>query len=333
MSNNIYLQGFGFCLGQQHSMNELSFLKQDQERQRRFEEMGFVNFLYASESAIDLGLQAIDACLSSTQTDPKDIEVVIWCSNTLDDKMYYRDLHQGFHQRLLSNAFPIGVHGTFCGNLGTGIRLLRSLFIGGGVRNALLVSTDKNLEFDEKARLLEPGVAVTSDGASCMKFSSETGGYRLEGIHQLVNHSMADLEIDDIYEGNLRYKPSFMRYSLESFKGRKRAADEYYDKTRTSSDDYTWIVTNNYGLNTVKGFASESGMPLDKLFSANIPRTGHIQGTDNALNLATLDNEIGLKKGDRILLLSTGPYSWGYWSVTRTEENLNKPIFIGKPIC
>ncbi len=332
MVKDIYIQGFGFCLGEQIPMGELSMLAKDTQRKERFVDMGFEHFLYAPESAVEMGLKAIDACLSATNCDAKDIDLVVWCSNTLDDKMYYRDIHQGFQKRGLANAFPVGVHGTFCGNLGTGIRLVRSLFISGDIKSALIVCSDKNQGLDEKARLLEPAVAVTSDGASCMKLSVDTGPYRILNIHQIVNHSMADLEIDDIYEGTLKHKPAFMRYSFESFKGRKRAAEEFYEKSNTLSKEYRWLVTNNYGMNTLLGFASEAGVDKEKLYSKNISRTGHVQSTDNLLNISTLEEESLAQEGDKILMLSTGPYSWGFWSLERTGSSMPPSKNLGKEL-
>lgn len=327
MSSNVYIHGFGFRLGDSYSIESLSSLSNDPERLERFRDMGFEEFLYSDDSATQLGLDAISACLASTGNREKDIDAVIWCSNTFDDNLAYRNIHRGLRDLGIDNAFPIGIHGTFCGNLGTGIRIARSMINNEEVKDVLIVCTDKNSAFDEKSRLLEPSVAVTSDGASCIRLSASVGPLRVLDVHQVVNHSMADLEIDDIYEGNLQHSPVFMRYSFESFKGRKRAADEFYKKNMSQPDDYRWLISNNYGINTLKGFASEAGIPWEKLFRKNLPKTGHIQSTDNLLNLALLNEENLVDPDDKILLLSTGPYSWGYWSIERTTSPLSSAVY------
>lgn len=78
------------------------------------------------------------------------------------------------------------------------------------------------------------------------------------------------------------------------------------------------MVTNNYSSANLEDFADVAGMSADRVFRRNVDRIGHIFAADGLINLADLEATDELAPGDRVLVLSSGPCSWGAMSVTRS---------------
>jgi len=58
-------------------------------------------------------------------------------------------------------------------------------------------------------------------------------------------------------------------------------------------------------------FATQIGTPRSKLFDANIARFAHAYAADNLINLADAMALDGIEQGRHVLLLGTGPETWG----------------------
>jgi 3-oxoacyl-[acyl-carrier-protein] synthase-3 len=312
----VFVHGISQVLGEPRPIEELTVLRDDPARLDAFRSMGFVRYRRASMSAAQLGVAAIAKLIEEFAIDPANIDVLLYCSNSLTDPAYYHVFHRALTQMGLANAFPIGLHFTFCGNFGSGVRVALAMLMAAEARSVLVLCADKGAERDDSKRLYEPAVAVTSDGAACCLLSTREGGrLQVHGTSQLVNHAMSVLSVDDLSLPGKTRSPEFMWYSLASMRGRKQACERALQRFGLTPPDVAGLITNNYGENTAKGFASETGIPLDRVFRDNVAENGHVHTADVLINLKTLMERRRPPIRTTLLLLSTGPYSWGFTAV------------------
>jgi 3-oxoacyl-[acyl-carrier-protein] synthase III len=305
-----YLSSICCYLGASRPISELPGLKAPKDL-ARFEAMGFSRYLKSDLGPADMAGHSILNSLAASEIDAKDIDVLIYASNSLWEDGLNGTMHGFCLEHGLVNAYPIGVHMNYCGNLGTGFRIALQMILAGDARNVMVVTADTTPDKDPQARLLEPGVAVASDGAaSCILSGEKVSRLRLTGTHQHVDHGMSGVGLERFHSLALTESPDFFRYSIASFKGRKSVFDGYYAKHGWKADGIAHLITNNYGKHTLAGFANEAGLAAQQVFGEKKDQIGHVQSADSLLNLKSLLENGSLRNGDRLLMLSTGPYSW-----------------------
>lgn len=84
--------------------------------------------------------------------------------------------------------------------------------------------------------------------------------------------------------------------------------------------DYDWLVTSNYCTTNVDDFADLAGIDRDRVFRGTVARYGHVFAADGLINLAELTGTGRVAPGERVLVLSTGPFSWGAIGLRRTDD-------------
>jgi 3-oxoacyl-[acyl-carrier-protein] synthase-3 len=292
-------------LGRIEPLEALGVFQADPGKLEGFRSMGMRKYASSSQSQVDLAFESVRKTLEGSPVPAERIDALLYCTENGAGYGFYGQF-AGWCARLgLKNAFPLGLFMAGCGNFGSALNLARGLLANGTFRNILLVTVYVELE-GEARRLMEPSVGILGDGsASCLMSAEEPLEFRLEHTRALA---MNDL-------GTISPSREFLRYNLENYKGRKRIFDEFYAETAYRPGDFKIMITNNYGLNTQKGFASESGLPMEAIFMDNIPRWGHIQTSDVLINLASATPS--LSRGETALLLSTGPTTWAIGIVSK----------------
>jgi 3-oxoacyl-[acyl-carrier-protein] synthase-3 len=82
--------------------------------------------------------------------------------------------------------------------------------------------------------------------------------------------------------------------------------DEAIAKAGCVHDDIALLLPHNLNRISWVKLSSRLGIPLDRLFLDNIPRTGHCFGADPFINLRTALDLGRLHSGDRYLMVSVG---------------------------
>jgi 3-oxoacyl-[acyl-carrier-protein] synthase III len=312
MTLPIHIHGIASALGDPHPINALESFS-DPSRGQVFSDMGFREVRSSTTSVANLAGLAMARSLERAPVDPGQIGVVVYCSSSLSDDAHPTELHAVCANLRLHNAYPIGVHLSYCGNLGSGLRVASSLLHVGDAEFVLLVCADKSDGIHDPARLMEPGVGITSDGAACCVLSAtRPSRMRLRAMHQYVDHGLSDIPLEEIYAPRTTLSADFMRYAFQTCSSRRSAAQALLKSAGIEPTDVDTLITNNYGLNTLKTIASDAGVDFDKVFRDNVATNGHVHAADNLINLATCA-ETGRKFNG--LLLSTGPYSGTFWLV------------------
>ncbi|HEX3849825.1 MAG TPA: 3-oxoacyl-[acyl-carrier-protein] synthase III C-terminal domain-containing protein, partial [Polyangiaceae bacterium] len=99
--------------------------------------------------------------------------------------------------------------------------------------------------------------------------------------------------------------------------GLRRAFAALASRTNADISDYAALITNNYAPATLANFAQALGAAPDRVFTDNVARLGHAFAADNLINLEDLTLSGALELRGRVLVLSTGPLTWGTVSLRR----------------
>ncbi|MFD6883930.1 3-oxoacyl-[acyl-carrier-protein] synthase III C-terminal domain-containing protein [Rhodococcus sp. NPDC060084] len=186
------------------------------------------------------------------------------------------------------------------GNLVGAVRLARGL-LRSGMRTVLIVVTDAVPQRHGEFRAMPNGVTVNGDGAAACLASTALGeGYVLEGIGHAATPGAAQAQ-----------RLTGLREYFRFMAGVRSALTQFSDVSGIRLDSYQWLVANNYSATTLDDFADTAMIPRDRVFRGTIARHGHVFTADGLINLADLHDGEAINPGDRVLVLSTGPFSWG----------------------
>jgi 3-oxoacyl-[acyl-carrier-protein] synthase III len=197
------------------------------------------------------------------------------------------------------------------GNLASVVRLARALICNGRARTVLCVVADKVPEGPDEYREMPFAITINGDGAAACLLSAELpGAYTVEGVVQVAAPSIT------LYAKGQRG----LRKHLQIISGVRSCVDKLYIATGQQPDAYRWLITNNYGHSTLGEFADMARLPRHALFLANIARYAHIFTADGLINLADLTRNTDVPAGERVLVLSSGPLTWGAIGLVRSSQ-------------
>ncbi len=298
-ARRVYLTGITSELGAPFSLRDLPAVRADPRAGADFEAAGFASFRKAAESPSVLACAAMARTLAATGVDPQSIDYVFYCCEFNHGAPYYQTMHEVCVKLGLVRAFPIGVYMTGCGNSSSGLQLAASLIRTGQARRALLVAADC---FEDDRRLQQPAVALLSDGAACCLLTADraAAGYEVEHTDLHVRHGMGSMNPSD----------DFLRYNMESYRGRLDAADALYGRIGEDAAIRA-LIAANYGASTLRNLAADFRVAEDLLFKGTVADMGHVGSVDTLVNLAACAAASPPAAGDRYVVVSSGPASWG----------------------
>ncbi|MET0793584.1 MAG: 3-oxoacyl-[acyl-carrier-protein] synthase III C-terminal domain-containing protein [Polyangiaceae bacterium] len=267
---------------------------------------GFRSYSVSELSAPRLAREALAATLTRSERSASSIDAVVYatCSFWGDSvgELHRASIHRDVLAPLgLDHVALHGVGLAESGNFASALRTARNLLRCGDARNVLVVTTDRVPNRTEEYRAMPSAVTINSDGAAACLVSSEPGaGFELEEVAQVSSPKML-----------LHRKGEGLQKYLEIVAGLRAAFDAVRRRLAVRAEDYAALVTNNYAPATLANFAQAVGVVPERVFIDNVARFGHAFAADNLINIDDLCRSGGLRKGDRLLALSTGPLTWG----------------------
>lgn len=309
----LYLAGLGHALGELQPLEPALADRVDPALLAKLREQGFASIAVASDGPLALARRATATLLHDHGVDPAHVDAVVYttCSYWSAQATAEGGLGALVRAQLLG---PLGLHrarlhGVFLaesGNLVSALRVARSLIEVDGLRNVLVITADAVPDRPVEYRAMPSAVTVNSDAAAAALVSSHEGAYALEGIGQASSPRMLAFIKG---EGLAKY--------LAILAGIRSAVARLFEAAGTQASDYARLVTNNYSVQTLHGFAGAVGIPRERLFLANVARFAHAFAADPLINLADDHAAQPLGPGERVLCLSTGPLTWGAVSLRR----------------
>ncbi len=270
----------------------------------------------------ELGAGAVKGLLEKTNTDPMDVEVVIFATVTAD--MIFPDTANTVSDIVgMKNAFGFDINAACSGflfALSTGARYIES----GKYRKVVVIGADKMssiIDYTDRATciifgdgggavMLEPSdngfgledEVLKSDGAGRHFLHMKAGGSLKPPSHQTVENK----EHYVYQEGQAVFK--------SAVKGMANVVEDVMKRNNLTNDTVNWLVPHQANIRIIESVAGLLKFPIEKVM-INIQRYGNT--TAATLPLCLWEWEPLMNKGDNIILTAFGGgFTWGATYIT-----------------
>lgn len=264
-----------------------------------------------------MGIEAVKEVLRKTNTDPADIDLLIFATVT-PDMTFPATANIVATAVGAVNAFSYDLAAACSGfvyALATGASFIQAgmykkvIIVGGDKMSAILDYSDRTtcIIFGDGAGcvLLEPtteeyGVMDTilkSDGGGEKYLHMKAGGSRMPASHETV-----DKRLHYVYqEGSAVFKFAVTNMA--------DVAAQLVERNHLKAEDIKWLVPHQANKRIIDATANRMGITEDKVMM-NIERYGNT--TSGTIPLLLWDYEKQLKKGDNLVLAAFGGgFTWG----------------------
>jgi len=314
MTAPAYLCAPAYRHGTLHDIGEIAALRADPDLLETLRALGLQTFSACSRAELfDLAAAAAGDVLRACALDATDVDAIVYPStcyftgNAENDPNGAGALLGHVVVALdMEHALPYGVSFARCVNTVHAIELCRGLIAAGRHRNILVLAADAMQ--GDFPRIVDPGVSVVSDVASCVLVSAEPRSgvaYRVDAIRDHVDWSLA----------NLSAQANFPDFLKKTVGGMATLARKLLQAGQGSVTDHAQLITNTVNRSVLRIFSQATGFAPADIFSANIGKLGHCDGSDLIVNLA--DYSAPCQVCESVLAIANGPYLWGGMALTR----------------
>lgn len=264
-----------------------------------------------------MGTKAVQEMLAKTNTDPKDIDLIIFATVT-PDMQFPATANLVGADVGATNAFGYDISAACSGflyGLTTGAKFIEAgthkkvIVIGGDKMSAIIDYKDRTtcIIFGDGAGcvLLEPtteelgimDAILKSDGTGAPYLHQKAGGSRIPASHE----SVAARQHFIYQEGQAVFKFAVTNMADVSAK--------IMERNNLKADDVAWLVPHQANKRIIDATANRMGVTEDKVMM-NIAKYGNT--TAGTLPLLLWDYEKKLKKGDNLIFAAFGGgFTWG----------------------
>jgi 3-oxoacyl-[acyl-carrier-protein] synthase-3 len=274
----------------------------------------------ASDSTAHMAIEAVRDLQSRSGFDLDQIDVVVYAGALATSSVVTSDDQQSWGSMTdplplfrfpgpclqselgIPNASVIGVSQLACNSLQGAIRVARALVIAEpGVRHVLCVAADR---FPASAKR-EVVYNLMSDGASAAVVSREGTSHRILSTAQITRGAYWDSTIshDQLIAA---YFPLARRVILEAL-----------EQAGLEIGDLDLLIPHNLNIKSWEILAQVVGIPIERIYTSNIARIGHVVASDNVINYLDAIAEGRVAGGDKVALFVMG--FGAHWSCTILE--------------
>ena len=264
-----------------------------------------------------IGINAVNGLLEKTNTDPKDIDLLIFATTT-PDMMFPATANVVANATGMVNCFGYDVQAACSGfiyALTTGSQFIET----GKYKKVVVVGADKMssiIDYEDRttciifgdgggAVLLEPsdnGMGIMDALLRCDGSGEEFLHMKAGGSRRPATHETVDAREHYVFqEGSAVFKFAVTNMADISFK--------IMEKNGLTGDDISWLVPHQANKRIIDATARRMGIGDNKVM-LNIHKYGNT--TSGTIPLCLWDYENRLKKGDNLILAAFGGgFTWG----------------------
>jgi 3-oxoacyl-[acyl-carrier-protein] synthase-3 len=264
----------------------------------------------------DIGVECVKGLLNQTNTDPKDIELII-CATATPDHLFPSTANVISDKAGLTNAAGYDISAACSGflfALTTGAKFIEAgmykkvVIVGADKMSSILNFKDRNtcIIFGDGggAVLLEPNTEGYGLIDSIMKSNGEGRNYLYQtagGSFKPASHETVDsLEHFVWQDGKTVFKFAVTNMA--------ETTAELMDRNNLTSESVSWLVPHQANLRIIEATRERTGMPLEKTM-INIHKYGNT--TNGTIPLCLFEYKDRMKKGDNIVLCAFGGgFTW-----------------------
>jgi 3-oxoacyl-[acyl-carrier-protein] synthase-3 len=282
-----------------------------------------------------MGAQAVLGLLAKTNTDPKDVELLI-CATTTPDLVHPCTANLICDMVGIRNVGSFDVQAACSGFL-YALTVAQQFITAGTYKKVVVVGADKMsgiVDYTDRATcvlfgdgagavLLEPNTdgygimdtVLRSDGSGAKYLHQKAGGSRMPPTAETVAKRLHYVH----QEGAAVYKFAVA--------GMSEVTREIMARNNLRTDMIDWCVPHQANRRIIETTAERLGLPLEKVMFT-IHKYGNT--TTATLPLCLWDYESKLKQGDRLLLAAFGGgFTWGGAYVTWAYDGAKAPKLNG----
>nr|MDZ8059833.1 3-oxoacyl-[acyl-carrier-protein] synthase III C-terminal domain-containing protein [Nostoc sp. EkiNYC01] len=304
--NRAFLTGLGYKLGDFYPIDEIDELKErtEDELLETLLEVGLEKYTKLDLSPFDMARESIQSTLKNASINSNKIDALIYATSSFWNPSFSstKEISRLINECSLVNPYPIGLFFSECGNMQIAIRVASSLIKSKEFKNVLVVATDK-VAYNQ-TRIVPPDLSICSDAAaSCIITSEIEEGFEVVHTTQYMNAAMADIDPNNFEQ--------IEQYLNNAMNGIQQTIHKTMQSTMKTSNDFKQVIMNNYNLSVTQTICKLGNFEYEQVFKENISRFAHAFACDTLINLADFSDKNQLNSGDLLLLLGTGPSTWG----------------------
>lgn len=264
-----------------------------------------------------LGIEAVKGLLEKTNTDPLDIELVIFATVTPDT--VFPDTANTVSDAVgMKNAFGFDINAACSGflyALTTGAKFIES----GTYKKVIVIGADKMssiIDYTDRTTCV-----IFGDGGGAVLLEPNTGGlglidslHKSDGsgrayLHQKAGGSARPASIETVTNREhfvfQNGKPVFKA----AVSGMSDVVSKVMERNGLNNDTLDWLIPHQANTRIIESVASALKFPMEKV-TVNIHKYGNT--TAGTLPLCMWEWENQFKKGDNIILTAFGGgFTWG----------------------
>jgi|GEM_PF-1235061 len=320
------LAGFGFYLPEKEvSVRELARKAGIPDIVAEFAGASTVREADEKELPSDMAINAARKASKDAAVEPEQIDLIIYCGAGLPDYIIPQTSGNIQHVIGASHAFAFDlVQG--CSGMLSALQTAKGyISLGEGINTVLLISGDKWSQFTrfhaaDSVFLGDGGDAVViqkgcpdfqplgfniiTNGAYYDLWRIEAGGIRHPVTKEAIEQGLYFYDCYDKKRAHSEFKNIYVPTIIRGIRG-------VLEKCGLSPDDIAYFDMVNANLKVLEVVSEALGIPLERTSADYLKKFGHFGAFDVFFNLKHAQIEGRLKKGDVIVLQSTGVgFTW-----------------------
>lgn len=268
-------------------------------------------------AASDMAVHAVNRLLEKTNTDAKDVDLVVLATVTADYP-FPSTANVLCDKVGMTNAWGFDLNAACSGflySLATGSQFIET----GRYKKVVVVGVDKMssiIDYEDRATCV-----IFGDGCGAVMLEPDTEGFGIQDflLHsdgsgrkyliQPAGGSALPPSVETVENRQHFVKQEGKQVFKFAVTNMAEVSAEIMEKNNLTSDDVSWLVPHQANLRIIDATANRMGLSKEKVM-INIEKYGNT--TAGTLPLCLWDYEDQLKKGDNIILSAFGGgFTWG----------------------
>lgn len=262
-------------------------------------------------------IPAITGLLEKTNTDPKDVDLII-CATVTGDSIFPDTANTAAFHTGCTNAFGFDVNAACSGFL-YALTVGAKMIEGGQQKKVIVVGADKMSSIVDYTDRTTCVIFGDGAGAVMLEPTTEENGlidYQHHGdgsgekyLYLIAGGSRKPATVDSIMAREHFVRQNGAPVFKAAVSGMSNVVKEVMARNGLTAETLNWLVPHQANIRIIQSVSRMADLPMDKVM-VNIHKYGNT--TAGTLPLCLWDYEPQLKKGDNLVLTAFGGgFTWG----------------------
>jgi 3-oxoacyl-[acyl-carrier-protein] synthase-3 len=261
--------------------------------------------------------EALKGLLKKTDTDPKDVEVVI-CATVTGDSIFPDTANLAAYNCGMTNAFGFDLNAACSGFLYA--LTVGAKMIEGGHKKVIVAGADKMssiIDYTDRttcvifgdgggAVMLEP---TTEEGMGIIDYQHHGDGSGERYLYLVAGGSRKPATVDSVMAREHFVRQNGRPVFKAAVSGMSDVVKKVMARNNLNAENLNWLVPHQANIRIIQIVSRMADFPMEKVM-INIEKYGNT--TAGTIPLCLYDYEPQLKKGDNLVLTAFGGgFTWG----------------------